>query len=461
MTKCAIYCRISRDRIGAGLGVERQEAECRELANKLGLTVAEVYVDNDLSAYSGKPRPAYLRMLADIVAGRVAVVIAWHTDRLHRSPTELEAYITACEARGVPTHTVKAGPLDLSTPSGRLVARQLGAVARYEVEHSIERQQAAKQQAAAAGKWGGGRRPYGYGPDGVTVEPAEAKVVAEATDAVLLGVSLRTQVAKLNAAAMPTSTGRRWATTELRRVLIRPRNAGLREHRGQVIGKAEWEPIVAEEKWRAVRALLTDPARRTTTGSARRWLLSGIARCGVCDAPLRAVTLATTRSSVPSYTCVASKCVVRNAAELERFVSEVMKERLRRPGTIERLQPAAPDIDLPALNAEEANLQERLDAMADDLGLDERTLARRSQRLRERLAEIAEQKAVAGAGNQFSDVLTAADPGAAWESLDDLDRKRRLLDLFLTIKVNRTRKGRRPGWRPGESYFDTASIDIT
>lgn len=460
--RCAIYCRISRDRIGAGLGVERQEQDCRELAAKLGHTVVEVYRDNDLSAYSGKPRPEYLRLLADVEAGRVDVVLAWHTDRLHRSPTELETYIAACEKRGVPTHTVKAGPLDLATPSGRLVARQLGAVARYEVEHAIERQQRAKQQAAASGKWGGGRRPYGYEADGVTVRENEAQVVAEATDAVLLGGSVRAQAAKLNAAGAVTSTGRPWTPAELRKVLRRPRNAGLREHRGQIIGKAEWPAIVDEAKWRAVRALLDDPARRTTTGSARRWLLSGLAKCGVCGAGMLVTLLASSRhrGSVPSYTCSAGKHVARNAAELDRYVSLIVVERLRRPDTAQLLQPAAPDVDLAALAAEETNLRDRLDAMADDLDLDERTLARRSQRLRERLEEIAEQKAVAGRGNVLSGVVDAPDPGAAWEELD-LHRKRAIIDLLMAIKVNRARRGRRPGWKPGESYFDPAGVDIT
>ena len=135
----AIYARISKDKVGAGLGAERQQADCRELAARLGWTVAEVFIDNDISAYSGKPRPAYRRMLDAIRSGRVDAVLAWHTDRLHRSPAELEDYITACESRSVPTHCVKAGPLDLTAPSGRLVARQLGAVARYEVEHMSER----------------------------------------------------------------------------------------------------------------------------------------------------------------------------------------------------------------------------------------------------------------------------------------------------------------------------------
>ena len=65
----AIYVRISQDRSGAGLGVERQEAECRELADRLGWTVADMYCDNDISAYSGRRRPDYESMLADVEAG--------------------------------------------------------------------------------------------------------------------------------------------------------------------------------------------------------------------------------------------------------------------------------------------------------------------------------------------------------------------------------------------------------
>jgi site-specific DNA recombinase len=63
----AIYARISSDQVGEGLGVQRQTEDCRKLAADLGWQVGEEYVDNDFSAYSGKPRPAYLRMLADLV----------------------------------------------------------------------------------------------------------------------------------------------------------------------------------------------------------------------------------------------------------------------------------------------------------------------------------------------------------------------------------------------------------
>ena len=72
VTAAAIYCRISSDRKPdgesdekpEGLGVQRQEALCRRLASERGWPVGEVYVDNDVSAFGGKKRPAYARMLA-------------------------------------------------------------------------------------------------------------------------------------------------------------------------------------------------------------------------------------------------------------------------------------------------------------------------------------------------------------------------------------------------------------
>jgi site-specific DNA recombinase len=109
-TRAVIYCRISQDRTGAGLGVDRQREDCEALAERNGWDVVEVYVDNDVSAFSGKKRPDYRRCSPTSTRARATVVIAWHTDRLHRSPTELEEYIDLSERRGVSTHTVQAGP---------------------------------------------------------------------------------------------------------------------------------------------------------------------------------------------------------------------------------------------------------------------------------------------------------------------------------------------------------------
>jgi site-specific DNA recombinase len=464
--RAAIYTRISQDREGAGLGVERQETDCRALAEKLGWDIVAVHSDNDLSAYSGKPRPGYLALLQDLRAGTADAVIVWHTDRLHRHPFELEEYISICERPpGIPTHTVKAGELDLITPSGQMVARQLGAVARYEVAHMIERQQRARLQAATAGNWSGGRRPYGYAADGVTVIQAEAEQLRWAASQLLAGASLNAIVAMLNARGARTSTGKEWKPTELRRALVRPRNAGLMVHRGQVVGPARWPAILDEDTWRGVCAVLGDRNRRTNTTTARRWLLSGLARCEVCGEPVRSFSAgghSRGRPLKPTYTCRSGKHVVRDAAEVDAYIEAVILERLSRPDAAELLTPDQAG-DLSGLHARDAALRARLDELGRLYGegtIDAAQLAQGTAAIRAKREEITAQLAAMSCGSVLAGVADAADPAKVWTGLD-LSRKRAIIDVLIEIVILPGRKGRRPGWRAGETYFDPASIQIT
>ncbi len=84
---------------GSRLGVTRQEDDCRAYVERRGWQLASVYEDDDLRAFSGKTRPAYRRLLEDIAAGAVDAVVAWHPDRLHRHPRELEEFIEIVEKR--------------------------------------------------------------------------------------------------------------------------------------------------------------------------------------------------------------------------------------------------------------------------------------------------------------------------------------------------------------------------
>jgi site-specific DNA recombinase len=68
--------------------------------------VYRVYVDNDVPAYSGKRRPAWDELLADVAAGLVSAVVCWHVDRLTRSPRELEEVIDLDDQRGIVLATV-------------------------------------------------------------------------------------------------------------------------------------------------------------------------------------------------------------------------------------------------------------------------------------------------------------------------------------------------------------------
>lgn len=461
--RAIIYGRMSMDRTGAGLGIGRQVADARELSARLGWEVAAVRSDNDMSAYSGKPRPGYRALLEDLKVGRGDAVICWHTDRLHRSPVELEGYIAVCEPRNIPTQTVKAGPLDLSTPSGRMVARLLGATARYEVEHMIERKQREREQAANEGRWAGGRRPYGYQADGVTVVEAEAAEIRWASEQVLAGRSLRSIAADLNARGKTTSTGRPWRQDTIRDVLLRARNAGLMQHRGEVVGRAGWEPLVDETTWRGVKAILEDPSRRTNPGAPPKWLLSGLARCDVCGEPVRSTSAGRSRGRVspPAYVCTTGKHVVRNAPECDQLVTAVVLERLSRPDAADLLV-RDPGVDLAGLHARRAALEAELEdwrRLAEAGGVTPPSFARAEKGILDRLRDVDASIADATRGSALEGIADAPDPGAVWAKLD-LERRRAVVDELVTVTILPAPKGRRPGWKPGLPYFDPATVKV-
>lgn len=294
--RAAIYVRISDDPELTRLGVQRQEADARALVDRRGWEVAGVYEDDDVSAYSGRQRPAYRRLLDDVRAGAVQAVVAWHPDRLHRAPRELEEFIDVIEASGCRVETVQAGELDLATPSGRAVARTLGAWARYESEHKSDRLRRKHLELAQNGHdSGGGCRPFGYERDRRTVRDDEAAMLRDAAGRVLAGEALRSIARDWNGRGLHTTTGAQWSVFTLRRMLISARISGRRERQridgqrralGTIVAAADWPGIIDADTSDQLRRLLTDGARRMNGNATKYLLTGGIARCGVCGAAL-------------------------------------------------------------------------------------------------------------------------------------------------------------------------------
>src|ERR1700733_1085840 len=326
------YRRISDDRReGAGLGVKRQGGDIDThiaRADPAGVLV-DNYTDNDLGAYKSKARPDYDRMCDDIRSGRINAICAWHNDRFHRPDLrELEDFIDLIEQHKVHVETVRTGPMDLSTPSGRFMARQLGIVARYESEHRSERLQAKHVELAIAGKSvGGGFRPYGYlrefdreeRPHKIVREviiPEEAEIIRECARRVLGGEGLRGVCTDLNERGIPTSAGGQWSTASLAIMLASARIAGYREHRpkaehqtkrvhiGEITGKAMWPGIISLEDHKRLREILTSPSRRTSRGPTGRYLCSGgVLVCSRCTKNMTGKSR-TDRPTMPSmYIC--------------------------------------------------------------------------------------------------------------------------------------------------------------
>lgn len=288
-----IYARISQDRTGANMGVDRQVEDCRALAERLGLEVVEVFADNDISAseYSKKRRPSYNAMLARL--SEVSAILIWHSDRLHRRPIELEHYVDLVRKHGVATHAHKGGEIRLDTPEGLLQAAIMGQLARYESAHNSDKIKRKHEQSAMLGTWRGGARPFGWKPmeGALILDDTEAGMVREAMHRVLAGGSLGSIVTEWNAAGVPTTgKGAQWSYATLRQLLVRPRNAGFSVLRGEIVGMLQAEPIVSEDVWRAVCSVLQNPNRRRSQTNKARHLLAGIAQCH-CGLPVRSATV--------------------------------------------------------------------------------------------------------------------------------------------------------------------------
>ncbi|MBM0229710.1 recombinase family protein [Micromonospora sp. ATA51] len=119
-------------------------------------------------------------------------------------------------------------------------------------------------------------RCYGYDETGRQIIDAEATVIREVVKRVLDGDSMRSVVADLRAREIMTSAGRPWTQQSLSRLLRNPRLAGLRTYKGEVVGKAPWEPIIDRDTFSRLLALLDAPERKQPGATnVRKYLLSG------------------------------------------------------------------------------------------------------------------------------------------------------------------------------------------
>lgn len=445
--RAAIYCRISKDREGAGLGVQRQEQDCREVAHKLGWEVAHVFVDNDISAYSGKVRPKYREMLEAMKAGTVQGIIAWHTDRLHRSPRELEEYIDVSEKHGVTTQTAKAGEIDLSTPSGRAVARTLGAWARYESEHKSERIIRKKLQLAQTGAFSGGPVPFGWKlEDGIPViVEADAAEIRQAVAAAITGASIGSIVRDLNDRGIVTRRGQKWTSTAVRNLLLRPTNAGLSAYHGEIVGTSTFPAIITEDQWRTVTAIITNPDRRRQTDSRVRHLLAGLLRCGSCGVAMKTSSRASGGNSRPKfyYKCTTSGAghAFQTAEPVEELISDIIIDRLNKPGVIAQLSGPHNQDRQHKLQKEDVLLRARLDEAANSFAdglITAKQLESITSRVRGNLEVVERDLAVAARASVVP--ASAADNVRAWWESAGIERQRAVISALMVPIVDPIRK---------------------
>ncbi|MGH3806303.1 MAG: recombinase family protein [Pseudonocardiaceae bacterium] len=230
-----LYLRISDDREGRALGVERQEEDCRALAKQLGVRVIQVFCDNDRSASTNtnEYRPDYEAMMQLLETGSVKVVIAYTSGRLTRKPVEHERQLTLARTRRTQFYYVRGPALDLQIAASRRIARWEAANNTGEAEELQERVVRKKLADAVQGRTNGGPRAYGYGlivgthpvtgrdiRDPYQLAQHEVAVLHECKERILAGESQMLIVKSLNARGIPTAKGYQWTVGKLRRTLL-------------------------------------------------------------------------------------------------------------------------------------------------------------------------------------------------------------------------------------------------
>jgi len=387
---------------------------------------------------------------------------------MRRRPVEQEQYIELCDKQNIANVAVQIGQLDLTTASGQLFIRQLGAFAYFESQHKAERIRAAHRQIAEKGEWHGGVRPFRYEGDGMTIREEEADEIRRVAEAVIAGQSLRSLALEMNERGFRTVKGSRWGSTYIRKMLLGPRLAGLWVHKGKILGSAAWEPILERETWEAVKAMLEDPSLRTG-GSGRRGpipttLGTGLYVCGVCGEPR--LRLGRSNARRPVYKCgnvetSSQGHATRVADKLDVYV-EALLEKLSEPGVVEAIASVVDndDEDLSSLRTEKATIRPRLNGYAARClvgEIDDEQLAILSKGLLQRESEIT---AILTAASMHSplDVLIGVDNiEKAWDEVLTIGQKRAILAEVLTVTVLPTKSG---GRAPDGSYFNQAAVRV-
>lgn len=352
-----VYARISDDKDLSAAGVGRQVEDCQSLAERRGESVAEIYEDNDVSAYKRNVRrPAFERILKDLEAGRISGVVVYDLDRLARQPRDLERLVTLYETRHGLSFATVTGDYDLSDPNGLFMARTMVNMANKSSADTARRVKRKHLENAQRGIPVGGTRPFGWQADKRTLDPVEAAVLRQAVADVLAGKPLASVVVEWQDQGLKTTKGNEWTRTSLLKTLTNPRLAGFSARNVQTVndqgrpvvrreivldpdGKpvvGVWQPIISPEDFDSLCAVLTVKRPRPGTGGTiTKYLFSGLCRCGKCGKPMRG--LPRSRVNGPDtfqYVCqgrAAGGCggVSRDGRRVDEFLTTALLAKMR------------------------------------------------------------------------------------------------------------------------------------
>lgn len=444
MTKRAgVYGRNSK---GESKSIEDQLELGQHAVASKGWTLAATYSDDtSASQYRRKKREDWPRLIADIEAGLLDIVVIWKIARGSRDEIDWFPLLRTCAALGVLIHVLAddrtydpRGDRDWKTLADEAVnASYYARALSKDVRRGVD-------MAAAKGA-PHGKAPFGYGRAytedrrALRVPNEHAETVREIFCRLDAHTPIITITEDLRIRRVPSPNGTGWHRKTIRTIALNRSYIGIRRHAGQDY-PAQWPAIVDEAMFWRVQALLGDPERKTTKQGQVRWLLSHMVATP-CGSVLKRKT-PRRPDGADSMACGVDGCVSVGRAELDAVVTRVILARLALPNARELF--LADDKQIEAAKGELARYEQQLEEARRSFeapdGISADALARKERSLAPLIEDARRRSRPEGVGGALAGLIDAESPQEAWDALEVAGRRsviRHLAELAFGRPVNR------------------------
>jgi site-specific DNA recombinase len=502
--RAAIYCRLSKNRRGKKANTADQERDCRDYIDSQDWQFVDSYIDDGISASdkSEKRRDEFARMMDDLRARHIDVIVASEFTRLYRRPRELEDLLDPDDGFNfqVELHTTDPTPRrwDIRTGIGRAELREAAKQAAQYSDYISEKVKAHARHRATDGRWHGGHPGYGFDyvpvvrdgegeelePERMSVNESQAAVVRRIVWEVLAGKRIGTICSSLNEAGIRTRDGKLWRQGNLHPILIKPAIAGLVKHpvKSDLV-RSVWGTfvecsqhpgsdncfgaIVSEHDWRKLQALLAKPERTKNLIGARSALLTGYVYCGACGKKLVATR---DQRGKRVYACKRDShregCgkIKRLADPIDQLITELVIATLEDSDFA--IPIASADDDFSALYAEKRQLEESLAQLAIDhyrlRVIDRVSYLAANEALQADIAAIGRKLDRASTNRHVRELPVGEVAKSEWDAhSDDLAWQRELVGMLIERIIVKPSQSRHIPVHPHfRARFDPDSIDV-
>ncbi|MHA6862068.1 recombinase family protein [Ralstonia pseudosolanacearum] len=273
--RCAVYCRVSSDeRLDQSFNSidaqkEAGHAFIKSQSHEGWIAVGDDYDDPGFSG-GNVDRPALKRLMADIEAGRIDIVVVYKIDRLSRSLADFARMVEVFDRCRVSFSAVTQ-QINSATSMGRLMLNVLLSFAQFEREVTGERIRDKIAASKAKGMWMGGRVPLGYDLQDrlLVMNDREASLVRRIFDDFVTMRSATLMVRTYAAEGLVTKDSNAFTKQTLGKMLHNRIYLGEIVHKGKSF-PGQHEAIVTQTQWDAAHALIASDVRERTRATMDR-----------------------------------------------------------------------------------------------------------------------------------------------------------------------------------------------